>query len=170
MGICNQCTTGQGEVTDGQVVRRGVSVSWNILSWSGGHELESRSVRTLGAYNFCPKSYLNHKNILNWCDNLLLHDIRTSMLPVCLQRAKLCYSLTSSILPEQGVPLHKKATIHQVTTMLATSENVLFPGHNHLLTTGTDDTSLAGTQLIIKVLGHQHQWLVGGYNLERGHF
>ena len=25
----------------------------------------------------------------------------------------------------------QKATIHQVTTMLATSENVLFPGHNH---------------------------------------
>ena len=33
----------------------------------------------------------------------------------------------------------QKATIHQVTTMLATSKNVLFPGHNHLLTTGTDD-------------------------------
>ena len=28
----------------------------------------------------------------------------------------------------------QKATIHQVTTMLATSKNVLFPGHNHLLT------------------------------------
>ena len=36
--------------------------------------------------------------------------------------------------------LRKKATIHQVTTMLATSKNVLFPGHNHLLTTGTDDS------------------------------
>ena len=51
--------------------------------------------------------------------------------------------------------LRKKATIHQVTTMLATSKNVLFPGHNHLLTTGTDDPSLAGAQAIIKVLGHQ---------------
>ena len=38
--------------------------------------------------------------------------------------------------------LSKKATIHQVTTMLATSKDVLFPGHNHLLTTGTDDPSL----------------------------
>ena len=28
--------------------------------------------------------------------------------------------------------LRKKATIHQVTTMLATSKNVLFPGHYHL--------------------------------------
>ena len=37
--------------------------------------------------------------------------------------------------------LGKKATFHQVT-MLATSTNVLFPGHNHLLTTGTNDPSL----------------------------
>ena len=29
-----------------------------------------------------------------------------------------------------------KATIHQVTTMLATSKNVPFPDYNHLLTTG----------------------------------
>ena len=32
--------------------------------------------------------------------------------------------------------------IHQVTPMLATSKNVLFPGHNHLLTTSTDDQTL----------------------------
>ena len=54
--------------------------------------------------------------------------------------------------------------------MLATSENVLFPGHKHLLTTGADDPSLAGTLAIIKVSGHQHQWLAGGYDLEIGHF
>ena len=36
----------------------------------------------------------------------------------------------------------QKATIHQVTTMIATSKNVLFPGHNHLLTTDTDDPTL----------------------------
>ena len=35
----------------------------------------------------------------------------------------------------------KKTTIHQVTTMLATSKNVLFPNHNHLLT--TDDLTLS---------------------------
>ena len=39
----------------------------------------------------------------------------------------------------QKLSQHKKVTIHFVTTMLATSENVLFLGHNHLLTTGTDD-------------------------------
>ena len=64
---------------------------------------------------------------------------------------------------------HKKATIHQVTTMLAASKNVLFPGHNHLLTTSTDDPSPAGTQVIIKVSGHQYRWTAGGYELEIGH-
>ena len=39
--------------------------------------------------------------------------------------------------------------IHQVITILATSKNVLFPGHNHLLTTGTDDPALASVQAII---------------------
>ena len=42
--------------------------------------------------------------------------------------------------------------------MLATSKNILFPGHNHLLTTGADDPTLiitlAGIQAIIKVLRH----------------
>ena len=38
--------------------------------------------------------------------------------------------------------LHKKATVHQVTIMLATSKNVLFPGYNHLLTTSADDLTL----------------------------
>ena len=54
--------------------------------------------------------------------------------------------------------------------MLATSKNVQCPGHNHLLTTGTDDPSLIGAQAIIKVPGHQYQWLASGYDLEIGHF
>ena len=66
--------------------------------------------------------------------------------------------------------LRKKGTIHQVITMLATSENVIFPGHNHLLTTSTDDPSLAGAQAILNMSGHQHWWLTGGYDLEIGHF
>ena len=28
----------------------------------------------------------------------------------------------------------------------------------------------AGARMIIKAKGHQHQWLAGGYDLERGHF
>ena len=39
--------------------------------------------------------------------------------------------------------------------MLVTSKNALFPGSSHLLTIGTDDSSLAGARVIIKVSGHQ---------------
>ena len=54
----------------------------------------------------------------------------------------------------------QKATLHHVTTMLATSENVLFSGHNHrykpLLTTGTDDPgiliiTLDGAQAVLRI-------------------
>ena len=48
-------------------------------------------------------------------------------------------------------------------TMLATSKNVLFPGHNHLLTTGDDDAG--GARAIIKVKCHQDWWLAGGKNM-----
>ena len=59
------------------------------------------------------------------------------------------------------ITLCNKATIHQLTTMLSTSKNVLVPGQN-----------IAGARAIIKVKGHQHQyqWLAGGYDLEIGHF
>ena len=72
--------------------------------------------------------------------------------------------------------------------MLATTKNVLFPGHNHLLTTSTDDLTLwlsperqpytlrAGQGIFFtyvittdpqaRVLGHHYQWLAGGYELE----
>ena len=56
--------------------------------------------------------------------------------------------------------LHKKATILQVTIMLATSKNV----------TGTDNPSLLLSPLLAEVKGHQYQWLVDGYDLETGHF
>ena len=54
------------------------------------------------------------------------------------------------------VSLHKKAAIHQVTTMLAASKNVIFPG--------------AGARVITKVSGHQYWWLADGYDLEIRHF
>ena len=40
------------------------------------------------------------------------------------------------------VTAQKSHCIHQITTMLATSKNVLFLGHNHLLATGTVDPTL----------------------------
>ena len=47
-----------------------------------------------------------------------------------------------SIPNNYSVPLRKNTTNHQVTTMLATSKNVLYPSHNHLLTTGAEDLTL----------------------------
>ena len=66
--------------------------------------------------------------------------------------------------------LHKKATIHHVTTMLATSKNVLFPGHSHLLTTVLRTIHFKYHPRTIKLSGHQHQWLAGSYDLERDIF
>ena len=61
----------------------------------------------------------------------------------------------------------KKAAIHQVTSLLATSKHVLFPGHNNLLSTGTDGPTLwLSVRVIIKMKGHQYRWLAGGYDLE----
>ena len=64
-------------VTDGQVVRAGVSVTWYVLSWAGGHEFEPRSGQTWGAWYFCPKSYLNQNITVNLnlltCLTLELH-------------------------------------------------------------------------------------------------
>ena len=66
----------------------------------------------------------------------------------------------------------KIATIHLVTTMPTTSKNVLFPGCNHLLTTGTDDPTLCLSlerQRAIKTGDQQVMWLCG-YGLEIRHF
>ena len=58
--------------------------------------------------------------------------------------------------------------------MLATSKKVLFPCHNHLLTTNTDDPTLtaarAPARVIFKVKGHQYRGLACGYDLVIGHF
>ena len=53
--------------------------------------------------------------------------------------------------------------------MLTASKNVLFPGHNHLQTTGIDDLTLSLSPERQQVKGPQHQWLAGGYDLEIGH-
>ena len=50
-------------VTDGRVVSAGISVTWNVLSWSGGHEFEPQLRWTWGAWYFCPKSYLNQHSL-----------------------------------------------------------------------------------------------------------
>ena len=77
------------------------------------------------------KSYHNHQSMEWLSTNPNLLQTQPSKL-VCSWYFVLVISLT----------LCKKATFHLVMTMLATSKYVLFPGHNHLLTTGTDDPSL----------------------------
>ena len=92
-----------------------------------------------------------------------------SELMVCMKKEFMIQILSpTSFKTSVSSPLSlcKKPIIHQVTNMLATSKCVLFPGHNHLLTTDTDDPSLAGAQAVIKVSGHQYLWLAGGYEME----
>ena len=87
----------------------------------------------------------------------LLHlDVCAEMMVVCspLDICLMCYDVTIVLTLTQ----HKKATIRQQTTMLSTSKNVLFPGHNHLLTTIADDPSL--------IITKAH----GGYLVDRGFF
>ena len=67
IGLINQNMC--GEVTDGQVVRASISVTWNVLSWSIGQAFEPQSGRTWGAWYLCPKSYLN-QNINCQCISL----------------------------------------------------------------------------------------------------
>ena len=56
--------------------------------------------------------------------------------------------------------------------MQATSKNVLFPGHNHLLTISRpsdDPTSFLLSPKHQRVKGHQYRWLADGYDLEIEH-
>ena len=56
--------------------------------------------------------------------------------------------------------------------MLATYKNILYPGHIHLLTTGTDDPSLSEALATMKMSGHQYGSSVfsRSYDLEKRHF
>ena len=66
--------------------------------------------------------------------SVLTHDRQKELYP----RASNFVSYCSIYLTKINTVLKKKPLyIHLVTTMLATSDNVLFPGHNTMLTTGT---------------------------------
>ena len=60
--------------------------------------------------------------------------------------------------------LCKQATIHQVTTMLATSKNVQFRGHYNLLTTFAGDRAIISVRSSVPVVvtwkeDTLHEWL-----------
>ena len=82
-----------------------------------------------------------------------------------LQRRSPCFPQTPKTHKKKVIHIGpytaQKATIHQVTTMLATSKNVLFPGHNYLLTTNTDDPTLWLSPEHQRVKGHQYRQLAG---------
>ena len=80
--------------------------------------------------------------------------IRFLHVPLHTITAPLAYPVTRSNSQTLKLTVQKSKKIHQVTTMLATSKNVLFPGHNHLLTTGADDLTL---------------WLSPKHQQEKGH-
>ena len=63
------------EVIDGRVVRVGTSVTWNVLSWAGGHKCTPQSDWIWGASYFCSKSHLNQKFLHCYpdCPSCLTH-------------------------------------------------------------------------------------------------
>ena len=105
-------------------------------------------MRRVVAQEHCMKFALCYCKALGGTNNspnldMLKAGLAVSIDEKCFQKSSLQYSdhSTPSSTFTQAT-LCNKTTIHQVTTMLATSQNVLFPGHNHLLTTGTDDLTL----------------------------
>ena len=95
------------------MVRAGISVIWNVLSWSGGHEFEPRSGWTWGAWYFSPKSYLNQNisfpEVVSYLFKILIqtqysfsklatlhksHNIKT-------QHCDLCYNCPKQLEPSK---------------------------------------------------------------------
>ena len=76
---------------------------------------------------------------------------------------------------EAAILIHcAKKTIHQATTILATSKNYLFPGHNPLANQwywwpNTLIITWEPVRATVRVKSHKYRWLAGGYNLEIGH-
>ena len=65
--------------------------------------------------------------------------LRISVCIIHFNISNICSNHTNGRVLKAKLSQHNKATIHQVTTMLSISKNVLFPGRNHLLTTDADD-------------------------------
>ena len=110
----------------------------------------------------CPHTFsANNMGINSYTNNYARHytSLRRSLQPL-----EVMFKPAPAVayVPAPQPYTAQKATIHQVTTILATSKNVLFPSHNHLLTTGADD--------VTPRLSPQCQWLAGGYDLDIGHF
>ena len=105
--------------------------------WSAS--LDSPHTRTWMMLERREKVYWNSQLSIN---NLVWNS--TTLLPWgCSVRENLDTTHATNILLHfLFIYTEQKAIIRQVTIVLATSKNVLCPGHNHLLTTSTDDLTL----------------------------
>ena len=79
------------QITDGLVVRAGVSVTWTVLSWSGGHEFEPRSGRTwVHGTSVLSRTWTKNTNgeqimqVMPLCKVMLLLLRRDNLIPVFL--------------------------------------------------------------------------------------
>ena len=124
--------------------------SWRVYFMS----LRRRCFNHSATRDHCPLKSLHiyHMNDMNV---LLTYAPTAEKLPS--ENMRKCENCRHAMFMLPIFTLYEKA-IHQVTTMTTTSKNVLFPGHNHLLTTSTDDPSLAGARVIIKVSCYQHRY------------
>ena len=74
-----------------------------------------------------------YESLMIVCMDATTEDSRTDKLVLMRKSQSVNY---------QTLSLGKKAVIPQPTAMVSTSKDVLFPGDNHLLTTGADDPTL----------------------------
>ena len=90
------------EITDGWVVRAGVSVTGNVLSWSGGHEFEPDQVE-LGGCSTSVLSrtvYLNQNlSLLFWNKNKEKKEDKLPTVRTFFRRTSCTLSTTSCSLP-----------------------------------------------------------------------
>ena len=115
--ISRQRFSSWASVADGRVVRAGISVTWNVLSWSRGHEFEQRLGRTWVVWYFCPESHLNQ----NYLVSLYCHvksnttrsgEIRTPWVNLNVSSAEdMTFYSASDNLPATH-PLHRESEIH----------------------------------------------------------
>ena len=88
--------------------------------------------------------YIPNKPGLNSCHYALNVGIKAPINPISVTQL----GSSDSVMDVTIIFHNTLRTILEVTTMFSTSKNVLFPGHNHLLTTSTDDPTLTGAKVI----------------------
>ena len=108
----------------------------HFIPWVCGSE-QHCSITILYMLSHC--IYCKHQLTANTCIHFVC--VKT-LISFPLWAVQILLSISWFLSDNWRTSTAQKATIHQVTTMLATSKNSLCPGHNHLITTGADDPTL----------------------------